>query len=61
MTDRLTLRQLNRALLDRQGLLERRTGSALAMIDHLVGMQSQSPSPLMSACGHVYRASNPTN
>lgn len=43
MTDRLTLRQLNRALLDRQGLLERRTGSALSMIDHLVGMQSQAP------------------
>ncbi|MFC0622901.1 winged helix DNA-binding domain-containing protein [Kribbella deserti] len=43
MTERLSLRQLNRALLQRQGLLERSSGSALETIDHLVGMQSQAP------------------
>ena len=39
----LTLRALNRATLDRQWLLERRTASASEAVEHLVGMQSQAP------------------
>jgi hypothetical protein len=39
----LTRRQLNRSLLARQWLLERRAATAEATIEHLVGMQAQEP------------------
>jgi hypothetical protein len=39
----LSRRALNRATLARQGLVERRTASALSVIDDLIGMQSQAP------------------
>ena len=45
MPETLALRQLNRALLTRQLLLERADSSPLAAITHLVGMQSQIPNP----------------
>lgn len=41
--DRLTTRQLNRATLARQLLLERADYSAERVLQHLVGMQSQAP------------------
>ena len=43
MIDRLTTRQLNRATLARQLLLERADHSAGRLLQHLVGMQSQAP------------------
>jgi hypothetical protein len=39
----LTQRALNRAFLARQGLLDRTSRSPLEMVEHLVGMQAQSP------------------
>lgn len=42
---RLSARRLNRTLLARQGLLERRAGDPLAMVEHLVGLQAQENLP----------------
>ncbi len=39
----LTRRALNRASLQRQGLLHRSSGSTIAMIERLVGLQAQTP------------------
>jgi hypothetical protein len=39
----LTLQELNRALLARQGLLERARWAPLDLVDHLVGVQAQVP------------------
>ena len=43
VADHLTHRELNRATLSRQHLLEHSSKPALEMIDHLVGMQAQNP------------------
>ncbi|HET6987494.1 MAG TPA: winged helix DNA-binding domain-containing protein [Kribbella sp.] len=40
---KLSLQALNRATLDRQWLIDRQDASALDAIEHLVGMQAQSP------------------
>jgi len=40
---KLSLRALNRATLQRQWLIERQDATALDAIEHLVGMQAQSP------------------
>ena len=41
----LTLRDLNRTLLKRQGLLERTSTPALQLVEHLVGLQAQENLP----------------
>ena len=41
----LTRRELNRALLARQGLLSRTGATPVAMVEHLVGLQAQAPLP----------------
>ena len=43
MSDRLSLRELNRATLARQLLLERSPLSPLDAVTHLVGLQAQAP------------------
>lgn len=45
MTETLSRRALNRALLARQHLLERSAMAPAAMVEHLVGLQAQSPRP----------------
>lgn len=41
--DRFTRRQLNRATLQRQLLLQRSTQTAVGAVEHLVGLQAQAP------------------
>jgi hypothetical protein len=41
----LNRRELNRATLARQGLLERSAGTPTAMVEQLVGLQAQEPKP----------------
>ncbi len=45
MTETLSRRALNRALLARQHLLERSALDPVAMVEHLLGLQAQAPLP----------------
>ena len=56
---KLSLRPLNRATLQRQWLLERQDRGALDAIEHLVGMQAQSPLSLRWWTGFA-RSCGPT-
>ncbi|MBO9531752.1 MAG: AlkZ family DNA glycosylase [Solirubrobacteraceae bacterium] len=47
--DRISLAELNRATLARQGLLKRAETSAYAMVRRLVGIQTQAPNPPYTA------------
>ncbi len=55
--DLLTERQLNRATLDRQLLLQRSGMGPLDGVAHLVGMQAQLPLNPYLALGRVWRSS----
>ncbi len=54
----LSQRVLNCAYLDRQLLLDRSAMTAGQAIEHLVGMQAQSPLAPYSGCGHGWATSN---
>ena len=56
MSDRLSLQQWNRTLLQRQHLLERVDDDAVEVLDRVVGMQSQDPK---AAFFGVLRAARP--
>ncbi|CAM3364231.1 winged helix DNA-binding domain-containing protein [Stackebrandtia soli] len=45
MPRQLTVRELNRTLLDRQWLLERRSATAVDVAQHLIGLQAQQGNP----------------
>ena len=54
----LTTRQLNRALLARQMLLERSTAPIPRVLERMGGFRPNTPRRSMSACGRGWRASS---